>query len=118
LAGTQASPSPRRTRFPVRAHPVHLGRQRHPSGRAGPSAPQAAPSASPGRNAMTLRRLVYVVNVFPKLSETFIAHEVAELRRRGLEVQVLSLRRPAEEKRHAFVGEAGLDDIIHYADGP
>ena len=30
---------------------------------------------------MTLSRVAYVVNVFPKLSETFIAHELAELRR-------------------------------------
>ena len=47
-----------------------------------------------------LRRVAYVVNVFPKLSETFIANELAELRRRGVEVRILSLRRPAEDLRH------------------
>ncbi len=31
---------------------------------------------------MTPSRVAYLVNVFPKLSETFIAGELAELRRR------------------------------------
>ena len=57
---------------------------------------------------MTLRRVAYVVNVFPKLSETFIAAELAELCRRQLEVRVLSLRQPAEKLRHDFVTSAGL----------
>ena len=41
---------------------------------------------------MSVRRVAYVVNTFPKLSETFIANELAELRRRGVEVLILSLR--------------------------
>ena len=57
---------------------------------------------------MTPRRIAYVVNCFPKLSETFVANELAELRRRGVEVAVLSLRRPAEEVRHELVEEADL----------
>ena len=44
-------------------------------------------------------RIAYVVNVFPKLSETFIAHELAELRRRGVEVRVVSLRQPGVGKK-------------------
>jgi len=32
---------------------------------------------------MTPRRVAYVVNRFPKLSETFITGELAEIRRRG-----------------------------------
>ena len=63
---------------------------------------------------MTLRRIAYVVNVFPKLSETFIAHELAELRRRGAEVRVLSLRPPTEERRHAFIADAGLEAAARY----
>ena len=66
---------------------------------------------------MTLRRVAYVVNVFPKLSETFIANELAELRRRGVAVRVLSLRQPTETLRHAFIHAAGLDDITTYAGG-
>ena len=59
-------------------------------------------------------RVAYVVNVFPKLSETFIAGELAELRRRGVELCVLSLRRPAERLRHEFIARAGLNRITHY----
>jgi glycosyltransferase involved in cell wall biosynthesis len=57
-----------------------------------------------------------VVNVFPKLSETFIANELAELRRRGVHVRVLSLRRPTESLRHAFIRDAGLDEVSLHAD--
>ena len=59
-----------------------------------------------------LGRVAYVVNVFPKLSETFIAWELAELRRRGVEVCILSLRPPDEGRRHAFF-QAGLpNDLV------
>src|SRR5437867_3039809 len=51
-------------------------------------------------------RVAYVVNVFPKLSETFIAGELVELRRRGVELRVLSLRRPTENLRHDIVARA------------
>jgi len=59
-------------------------------------------------------RVAYVVNVFPKLSETFIAGELAELRRRGVEVRVLSLRLPTEELRHDIVSRADLENITCY----
>src|SRR5256712_13631804 len=61
-----------------------------------------------------LRRVAYVVNVFPKLSEAFIANELAELRRRGVEVCILSLRPPDEELRHEIVAEAGLGERVVY----
>src|SRR5438552_12525933 len=61
-----------------------------------------------------LRRVAYAVNVFPKLSETFIAWELAELRRRGVEVRILSLRQPREQLRHKFVTEAGLEERVVY----
>ena len=57
-------------------------------------------------------RVAYVVNVFPKLSETFIAAEVAELVRRGVDVRVVSLRRPVEDLRHD-VAEAVLGRVVH-----
>ena len=60
---------------------------------------------------MSLRRVAYVVNVFPKLSETFIAHELVELRRRGVEVRVISLRPPGEGPRHEFIARAGLEAV-------
>ena len=58
--------------------------------------------------------VAYVVNVFPKLSETFIASELAELRRRGVEVRILSLRRPTEKRRHEFIAQAGLEERTVY----
>jgi colanic acid/amylovoran biosynthesis glycosyltransferase len=63
---------------------------------------------------MTPIRIAYVVNVFPKLSETFIASELAELRRRNIEVRILSLRVPTETVRHQFVAQAELDRLACY----
>ncbi len=57
-------------------------------------------------------RIAYVVHMFPKVSETFIAHELAELRRRGVEVRVLSLLPPREELRHDFIAASGLDKLV------
>jgi hypothetical protein len=63
---------------------------------------------------MTLRRIAYVVNVFPKLSETFIAGELAELQRRGIQVRILSLRPPGDTLCHHFVTDSGLLDLTVY----
>jgi len=60
---------------------------------------------------MKLARVAYVLNVFPKLSETFIANEMAELRRRGVEVRVLSLRQPTDTLRHEMIAQAGLESV-------
>ncbi|OLE72528.1 MAG: hypothetical protein AUI36_01345 [Cyanobacteria bacterium 13_1_40CM_2_61_4] len=57
---------------------------------------------------MSIRRVAYVVNTFPKLSETFIANELVELQRRGVEVLILSLRPPIDGLQHEIVAEAGL----------
>lgn len=57
---------------------------------------------------MGVTRIGYVINVFPKLSETFIAVEMAELRRRGVEVLAVSLRTPTETLRHPILESAGL----------
>ncbi len=59
-------------------------------------------------------RLAYIVNVFPKISETFIAHEVAELLRRGVEVEIFSLRNPQETLRHEVISRTGLEKRVHY----
>jgi hypothetical protein len=64
---------------------------------------------------MMPRRVAYVVNVFPKVSETFIANELAELRRRDIDVCIISLRRPDEhEPLHEVVTRAGLLDQVVY----
>jgi colanic acid/amylovoran biosynthesis glycosyltransferase len=61
---------------------------------------------------MMLRRLAYVLKIFPKLSETFIANELCELRRRGVELRILSLLPPREDMRHEFIVAAGLDHFV------
>jgi glycosyltransferase involved in cell wall biosynthesis len=63
---------------------------------------------------MTPWRIAYIANVFPKLSETFIAHEIAELRRRGTDVRVLSLREPTEALCHEMIRRTGLDALTCY----
>lgn len=60
---------------------------------------------------MSRLRLAYVLRVFPKLSETFVVGELAELRRHGAEVRILSLEQPRESLRHRAVAEAGLDRV-------
>jgi len=57
---------------------------------------------------VTPRRIAYVVNCFPKLSQTFVENEVAELRRRNLDVRLLSLRPPADEPRHEILSADGV----------
>src|SRR5260370_25306651 len=40
--------------------------------------------------------LVVVVNGFPRLSETFVLHELLELERQGVRLHLVALRRPEE----------------------
>src|SRR5204862_227624 len=63
---------------------------------------------------MKLERIAYVLKSFPKISETFIAEELAELRRRGVQVRILSLEPPRREPRHDLVASAGLEPITCY----
>ena len=46
-------------------------------------------------------RVAFVLKGYPRLSETFIAQEIAALERRGLEILIVSLRRPTDTRRHA-----------------
>lgn len=41
-----------------------------------------------------------LVNGFPRLSETFVLHEVLDLERRGLRLQIVALKRPEEMLQH------------------
>ena len=45
-------------------------------------------------------RVGFVLKGYPRLSETFIAQEIAELERRGLAILIVSLRRPTDARRH------------------
>ncbi len=63
---------------------------------------------------MSIRRVAYVVNMFPKLSETFVANEIAALLARGVDCQVLSLKTPTESLRHAVVDGMRLDRMLFH----
>ena len=47
-----------------------------------------------------MSRVAFVLKGYPRLSETFIAQEIAALERRGLEILIVSLRRPTDARRH------------------
>jgi glycosyltransferase involved in cell wall biosynthesis len=49
--------------------------------------------------------VVFVLKGYPRLSETFIAHEIRELERRGLDIRIVSLRHPTDRARHPVHGE-------------
>jgi glycosyltransferase involved in cell wall biosynthesis len=46
------------------------------------------------------RRVAFVLKGYPRLSETFIAQEIRSLEKRGLDLVIVSLRRPTDGKRH------------------
>jgi glycosyltransferase involved in cell wall biosynthesis len=71
-------------------------------------------SFDPQTHAMLPQRIVYVLKVFPKLSETFIAEELAELRRRGIELRILSLSPARAGIRHDIIASAGLEQLTSY----
>jgi glycosyltransferase involved in cell wall biosynthesis len=53
---------------------------------------------------MTPRRTVaYVMNGFPRLSETFIAHEIYQLERLGMDLRLYSVKHEKEEMVHPVV---------------
>jgi glycosyltransferase involved in cell wall biosynthesis len=45
-------------------------------------------------------RLGFVLKGYPRLSETFIAQEIANLERRGFAIDIFSLRHPTDKSRH------------------
>jgi glycosyltransferase involved in cell wall biosynthesis len=56
------------------------------------------PRVKPGRVAIVLKG-------YPRLSETFIAQEIAALEQRGLDGVIVSLRHPTERRTHAVHAE-------------
>ena len=53
------------------------------------------------------RPVVFVLKGYPRLSETFIAQEIRELERRGLDIRIVALRRPTDRASHPIHGEIG-----------
>jgi hypothetical protein len=52
----------------------------------------------------TTTRTAYLLKRFPRLSETFILHEILELERQGLDLHLFSILPPDDEIVHADVG--------------
>ncbi len=49
--------------------------------------------------------VAYVMNGYPRLSETFITHEIHQLERAGLPLRLFSVKREREDKVHPVVAE-------------
>src|SRR6267378_5794179 len=45
-------------------------------------------------------RVAFVLKGYPRLSEAFIAQEITALERRGLDILIVSLRRPTDDRVH------------------
>jgi hypothetical protein len=56
--------------------------------------------SGPTRQGPMRGRVAFVLKGYPRLSETFIAQEIAALERRGLEILIVSLRHPTDARRH------------------
>jgi len=49
---------------------------------------------------MVAGAVAFILKGYPRLSETFIAQEIYALEQRGLDVRIVSLRHPTEDRRH------------------
>ena len=65
--------------------------------------------------ALRPQRVLYVVSLFPALSETFIVREIDALIDRGVDVRILSLKPPLEQMVQPQA-VALLDRVLHPAD--
>jgi len=57
-------------------------------------------------------RVAFVVKGYPRLSETFIAQEIETLEERGLDILIVSLRRPTDQATHPV--HERVRAAIHY----
>jgi len=61
-------------------------------------------------------RIIYFLDSFPKLSESFILNELKELDSRGHDVSVFALENPNEETEHEGISK--MDLPVRYSDRP
>lgn len=59
-------------------------------------------------------RILYVLNNFPKLSETFVLNEIIELKNRNIDVEILALRNPQESIINKDILDHGLLEKTRY----
>ncbi len=55
--------------------------------------------------AATAKKVAFVLKGYPRLSETFIAQEIHALERRGLDIEIVSLRHPTDPNHHPIHDE-------------
>ncbi len=79
---------------------------RHRPGREADCPPPGA-GAGPAPDLTPEPRLAIVVKGYPRVSETFIAHELAQLERQGLRFWIVSLRRPTDPLTHPVHAAVG-----------
>ncbi|NIM29640.1 MAG: glycosyltransferase [Gammaproteobacteria bacterium] len=56
--------------------------------------------------------IAFLLKGYPRLSETFIANEIRALEKRGLDIRIVSLRRPTDRERHPVHAE--IRARVHY----
>lgn len=59
-------------------------------------------------------KILYVINMFPKLSESFILNEIVELLKNGHDVQIFSIIKPWEEEVHDEIKKYNILERTHY----
>lgn len=59
----------------------------------------------PENESMPVRRVGYVMKMYPRFSETFIVTELLAMQRQGVDLEVFSLRPPADGRFHASLAE-------------
>lgn len=59
-------------------------------------------------------KIAYVLEIFPKLSESFIVNEIVELLKNGHDVRIFSMILPVEDIKHEVVNEYKLLERTHY----
>lgn len=57
-------------------------------------------------------KVAYVMNAFPRLSETFITHEILQLERLGLDLRLFAVKREDEPQVHPIV--AAIRSPLHH----
>jgi len=63
-------------------------------------------------------RILFIVYLFPKLSETFILNQITGLLDRGHDVEIIAQLNPKEKKAHPDLGKYSLMERVHYLNMP
>ncbi len=64
------------------------------------------------KGSLVAGAIAFVLKGYPRLSETFIANEIQALETRGLDIRIVSLRYPTDDKTHPVHGE--IRAAVHY----